>query len=145
MGAPFTAATREHRIRCISEDGNHDVEEVISVALPGASFSITSRLAANAQINLFSAETRQQAKSLLKRMTLDEKVGQLNESGGIVFPELLSRNQTKSSFKARSVRFFGSTMSRNQINIAKQLFRHIGRVIVTPAIGCAVTAKILDT
>src|ERR1700728_3056680 len=36
-------------------------------------------------------------------------------------------------------------MKRNQIDIAKQLLRHEGRVVVTPAIGCAVTGKMFDT
>src|ERR1700679_962088 len=34
-------------------------------------------------------------------------------------------------------------MKRNQIKIAKQFLRHIGRVIVTAAIGCAVSSKML--
>src|SRR3984885_3999707 len=34
-------------------------------------------------------------------------------------------------------------MKRNQVNIAKQFLRHIGRVIVTAAVGCTVTSKML--
>src|ERR1700761_6286055 len=59
----------------------------IAIALLGASLSVVS-LVANAQTDPFSAEARQKAGILLKQMTLDEKVGQLNESAGIVFPGL---------------------------------------------------------
>jgi len=41
---------------------------------------------AAAQNRLFSDEARQKAESLLKQMTLEEKVGQLNESSGMVMP-----------------------------------------------------------
>lgn len=41
---------------------------------------------AGAQSRLFSNEAKQKAEVLLKQMTLDEKVGQLNESSGIVMP-----------------------------------------------------------
>jgi beta-glucosidase len=39
-----------------------------------------------AQDRLFSNEAKQKAEALLKQMTVDEKVGQLNESPGIVMP-----------------------------------------------------------
>ena len=39
---------------------------------------------ARAQTAPFSADTKQKAQALLKQMTLDEKVGQLNQSSGIV-------------------------------------------------------------
>ena len=39
-----------------------------------------------AQDHLFSNEAKQKAEALLKQMTVDEKVGQLNESPGIVMP-----------------------------------------------------------
>jgi len=39
-----------------------------------------------AQDRLFSNEAKQKAEALLKQMTLDEKVGQLNESSGMVMP-----------------------------------------------------------
>jgi beta-glucosidase len=55
-----------------------------AIALLGASFSMASCLAANAQTDPFSAQAKQKAEILLKQMTLDEKVGQLNESAGIV-------------------------------------------------------------
>src|SRR5579883_3258533 len=45
-------------------------------------------LGADAQAGPFSAEARQKAEDLLKQMTLDEKVGQLNQSAGIVIPGL---------------------------------------------------------
>ena len=41
-----------------------------------------------AQDRVFSNEAKQKAEALLKQMTVDEKVGQLNESSGIVLPGL---------------------------------------------------------
>jgi beta-glucosidase len=41
---------------------------------------------AGAQNRLFSNEAKQKAEVLLKQMTVDEKVGQLNESSGMVMP-----------------------------------------------------------
>jgi beta-glucosidase len=55
-----------------------------AIALLGVSFSIGNCLVANAQTSPFSAEAKQQAEALLKQMTLDEKLGQLNESAGLV-------------------------------------------------------------
>ena len=43
-------------------------------------------VAAGAQTSPFSAEAKQKAETLLKQMTLDEKIGQLNESSGLVMP-----------------------------------------------------------
>ena len=43
---------------------------------------------ADAQSQLFSPEANQKAQVLLKKMTLDEKIGQLNESSGRVMPGL---------------------------------------------------------
>lgn len=43
---------------------------------------------AGAQDRLFSNEAKQKAEVLLKQMTVDEKVGQLNESSGMVMPGL---------------------------------------------------------
>ena len=61
-----------------------------------ASFSFVSMLCASivaiagpmasAQTSLFSKEAEQKAQTLLKQMTIDEKIGQLNESSGIVMP-----------------------------------------------------------
>src|SRR5277367_6608761 len=48
-----------------------------------ATFAATS---ASAQDPLFSNEAKQKAEALLKQMTLEEKVGQLNESSGLVAP-----------------------------------------------------------
>src|SRR5580658_3407279 len=39
-----------------------------------------------AQDRVFSNEAKQKAEALLKQMTVDEKIGQLNESSGIVLP-----------------------------------------------------------
>ena len=55
-----------------------------AIALLGVAFSAV--IAAGAQTSPFSAEAKQKAESLLKQMTLDEKVGQLNESSGLVMP-----------------------------------------------------------
>jgi beta-glucosidase len=41
-------------------------------------------ISASAQAQLFSPEAKQKAETLLKEMTLDEKVGQFNESSGMV-------------------------------------------------------------
>src|SRR5258708_6079258 len=43
-------------------------------------------ISANAQPQLFSPEAKQKAQALLKQMTLEEKIGQLNESSGMVMP-----------------------------------------------------------
>jgi beta-glucosidase len=39
-----------------------------------------------AQTSLFSKDAKQKAEALLRQMTLDEKIGQLNESSGMVMP-----------------------------------------------------------
>jgi beta-glucosidase len=49
-----------------------------AIALLWASISIGSCLVAKAQTSPFSIEAKQKAEALLKQMTLDEKVGQLN-------------------------------------------------------------------
>ncbi|MGA2249077.1 beta-glucosidase BglX [Terracidiphilus sp.] len=59
-----------------------------AIALLGALFSIGSCLVAKAQTSPFSTGAKQQAEALLKQMTLDEKLGQLNESSGLVIPGL---------------------------------------------------------
>ncbi|HEX3662453.1 MAG TPA: beta-glucosidase BglX [Acidobacteriaceae bacterium] len=43
-----------------------------------------------AQTNLFSPQAKQKAESLLRKMTLDEKVGQLNQSSGIAMSGLVN-------------------------------------------------------
>lgn len=55
-----------------------------AIALLGASVSMVGP-AANAQTDPFSAGAKQKAGILLKQMTLDEKVGQLDDAPGIVF------------------------------------------------------------
>src|ERR1035438_8795062 len=47
---------------------------------------------ASAQDHLFSNAVKQKAEDLLKQMTVDEKVGQLNESSGIVMPGIAIEN-----------------------------------------------------
>jgi len=46
---------------------------------------------AAAQAPLFSPETEQRAQALLKQLSLEEKVGQLNQSAGVVMPMLGSQ------------------------------------------------------
>jgi beta-glucosidase len=58
------------------------------IALLGVLYSTTSGPTANAQTSPFSIESKQKAEALLKQMTLDEKVGQLNESSGRVMPRI---------------------------------------------------------
>ena len=48
--------------------------------------AIFAPASASAQDPLFSNEAKQKAEALLKQMTLDEKIGQLNESSGMVMP-----------------------------------------------------------
>ena len=55
-----------------------------------ASIAAVSITSAGAQDRLFSNEAKQKAAALLKQMTLDEKVGQLNESAGLVMPGIAS-------------------------------------------------------
>jgi beta-glucosidase len=57
-----------------------------AIALFGVAFF--GVVTTGAQTSPFSAEAKQKAESLLKQMTLDEKVGQLNESSGLVIPGL---------------------------------------------------------
>lgn len=47
-------------------------------------FVVLIGISAAAQSNPFSPEVKQKAETLLKQMTLDEKIGQLNQSSGIV-------------------------------------------------------------
>ena len=55
------------------------------------SLSAILSTSAGAQSGPFSAEAKQKAEALLKQMTLDEKVGQLNQSVGIVMPEIAEK------------------------------------------------------
>jgi beta-glucosidase len=66
------------------ETKNMMLKRYSAIALFGVAFS--GVIAAGAQTSPFSAEAKQKAESLLKQMTLDEKVGQLNESPGLVMP-----------------------------------------------------------
>src|SRR3984957_20425142 len=54
--------------------------------LPWALMAMAVMPSASAQDRLFSSGARQKAEALLKQMTLDEKVGQLNESSGMGMP-----------------------------------------------------------
>jgi beta-glucosidase len=57
-------------------------------AVQCALIAISGVHSASAQSPLFSPQAKQKAEALLKQMTLDEKVGQLNESAGLVMPGL---------------------------------------------------------
>jgi beta-glucosidase len=60
--------------------------KLYALSLLLASTAAVTIPSAGAQDRLFSNEAKQKAAALLKQMTLDEKVGQLNESPGIVMP-----------------------------------------------------------
>ena len=62
--------------------------KLYALSLLLASMAAVTIPSAGAQDRLFSSEAQQKAAALLKQMTLDEKVGQLNESAGIVMPGL---------------------------------------------------------
>jgi beta-glucosidase len=61
------------------------LNKVSAIALLGASLAAVCGPVANAQASPFSVDAGQTAEALLKQMTLDEKVGQLNDSTGIIF------------------------------------------------------------
>jgi beta-glucosidase len=60
--------------------------KLYALSLLLASMAVVTIPSAGAQDRLFSNEAKQKAEVLLKQMTVDEKVGQLNESPGIVMP-----------------------------------------------------------
>jgi beta-glucosidase len=55
------------------------------------SLAVAFLASADAQSSPFSAEAKQKAEALLKQMTLDEKIGQLNQSAGIVMPGIAEK------------------------------------------------------
>ncbi len=65
-----------------------ELARLSAFALVCASLVSLSAASAGGQIPLFSKEARQKAEELLKQMTVEEKVGQLNESSGMVMPGL---------------------------------------------------------
>jgi hypothetical protein len=78
-------------------------------AIIAASLAVAAAgwISANAQARLFSPEAKQNAQALLKKMTLEEKIGQLNESSGMVMLALPRKSQTISLRKAALDRFSG--------------------------------------
>ncbi len=64
------------------------LKKFFAIAMLCASWTAVVCPLAGAQARPFSAQAEQKAKALLKQMTLDEKVGQLNQSAGIVMPGL---------------------------------------------------------
>ena len=68
-----------------------DAKKIFVFTVLSAAFAMMTGTAASAQTRLFSPEAEQKAQALLKQMTLDEKVGQLNESSGMVMPMLGSK------------------------------------------------------
>jgi beta-glucosidase len=63
-----------------------------AIPLVCASLSLLAGLSASAQVNPFSQQAKQKAEALLQQMTLDEKVGQLDQAAGITFPGLPSED-----------------------------------------------------
>jgi beta-glucosidase len=63
----------------------------LNLCLPGLAAVLTIAVPALAQSALVSPENTQRAQVLLRQMTLDEKVGQLNQSAGVVMPMLGSQ------------------------------------------------------
>jgi beta-glucosidase len=73
------------------KDGNHNSEELFRMHLAKRLFSLVTCPTAKAQQSLFNRDAKQKAEALLKQMTVGEKVGQLNESAGIVMPGIAER------------------------------------------------------
>jgi beta-glucosidase len=63
------------------------------------SLSVAFLSSADAQSSPLSAEAKQNAEALLKQMTLDEKIGQLNQSAGIVMPGIAEKSRPGPSSK----------------------------------------------
>ncbi|MGB6868124.1 MAG: beta-glucosidase BglX [Acidobacteriaceae bacterium] len=61
-------------------------KKVYLYAFLTASLSLWTALAADAQAHPFSPQAKQKAEALLSQMTLDEKVGQLDQAAGVTFP-----------------------------------------------------------
>ncbi len=64
-------------------------QSLLSILLSTAILTVPA--ASGGQGTTFSPEARQKAEALLKQMTLDEKVGQLNQSAGLVMPGLANQ------------------------------------------------------
>jgi beta-glucosidase len=64
------------------------LKRLSAFALLCVSLSAITGPSAGAQARPFSTEAKQKAEALLKQMTVDEEVGQLNQSAGIVMPEV---------------------------------------------------------
>jgi len=62
------------------------VTKLYALSLPLTPMATVTIPSAGAQDRLFSNEAKQKAAALLRQMTLDEKVGQVNESSGMVMP-----------------------------------------------------------
>src|SRR5579871_2206621 len=72
-------------------EANMHVKGNVCVCLMGAAALIAAGGQLMAQDPPFSPESGRRAEALLKQMTLDEKVGQLNQSAGVVMPMLGSQ------------------------------------------------------
>jgi beta-glucosidase len=73
----------------------HSLRKFSLFALLCLSLLVVISPSAGAQSRLFSAEAKQKAQALLKQMTLDEKIGQLNQSSGRVIPVIAEENRTR--------------------------------------------------
>jgi beta-glucosidase len=97
-----------------------------------ASAFIVSTL--NAQDHLFSKEAKQKAEALLNQMTLDERVGQLNQSAGIVMPGIANQKSDNLIMEGR----VGSVLWLNdvkEINRLQQLAVEKSRLHIPVVFG----------
>jgi beta-glucosidase len=88
-----------------------------AIALLGTSLSMGNCLAANAQTDPFSAKAKQKTEILLVQMMLDEKVGQLNESAGIVMPGISDQKPDELIIQGK----VGSVLWLNDVKEIKRL------------------------
>src|ERR1700739_1582245 len=84
------------------------------------SFAASTSPAAIAQVNSFSPEAKQKAEGLIKQMTVGEKVGQLNESAGIVMPGIADRKPDELIVQGK----VGSVLWLNGVKVIERL-QHI--------------------
>lgn len=80
-------------------------------------FATIATTPAPAQNNLFTPQAKQKAQALLKQMTLDEKIGQLNQAAGIVLPGLTSEKPDNLILQGR----VGSILWQNNVNEINRL------------------------
>jgi beta-glucosidase len=80
----------------------------------------------NAQDHLFSNEAKQKAEALLKQMSLDEKVGQLNQLAGIVMPGIADEKPDNLIMEGR----VGSVLWLNDVKWSdRRVLTHVKRSV----------------